>query len=105
MNTISIAWIVLPFVAGFLIFLLPKLDRYLAIFAALGSAGYALQLITSRSSIELLLLDNFGVTLLIDLLNRFGWLGSLRDWLQAMGKIVMAIPIAYIEAIERVWLA
>ncbi|WP_373547351.1 cation:proton antiporter [Chamaesiphon sp.] len=71
MNTISIAWIVLPFVAGFLIFLLPKLDRYLAIFAAIGSAGYALQLITSRSSIELLLLDNFGVTLLIDSLSGY----------------------------------
>ncbi len=71
MNTISIAWIVLPFVAGFLIFLLPKLDRYLAILAAICSAGYALQLITSQSSIELLLLDNFGVTLLIDSLSGY----------------------------------
>jgi multicomponent Na+:H+ antiporter subunit D len=48
MNTISIAWIVLPFVAGFLIFLLPKLDRSISILAAICSAGYALQLITSR---------------------------------------------------------
>lgn len=71
MNTISIAWIVLPFIAGFSIFLLPKLDRYLAIFAAIGSGGYALQLIISRSTIALQLLDNFGVTLLIDSLSGY----------------------------------
>ncbi|NJR31758.1 MAG: cation:proton antiporter [Chamaesiphon sp. CSU_1_12] len=79
MNTISIAWIVLPFVAGFLIFLLPKLDRAIAMLAALGSAGYAVQILTTRwrslspgeSSIELLLLDNFGVTLVIDSLSGY----------------------------------
>ena len=29
-------------------------------------------------------------------------IGSVRDWLQVTGKIVMAIPIAYIEAIEMI---
>lgn len=71
MSTISIAWIVLPFVVGFLIFLFPKLDRYLAIFAAISSAGYALQLLFSGTSISLQLLDNFGVTLLIDTLSGY----------------------------------
>jgi multicomponent Na+:H+ antiporter subunit E len=30
-------------------------------------------------------------------------IGTVRDWLQVMGKIVMAIPIAYIEAIEMIF--
>jgi multicomponent Na+:H+ antiporter subunit E len=29
--------------------------------------------------------------------------GSLRDWLRALGKILRAIPIAYIEAIEMIF--
>jgi multicomponent Na+:H+ antiporter subunit D len=92
MNTISIAWIVLPFVAGFLIFLLPKLDRYLAIFAAITSAGYALQLITSQLSIELLLLDNFGVTLLID---------SLSGYFILTNALVTAAVIFYCWQTEK----
>jgi multicomponent Na+:H+ antiporter subunit E len=30
-------------------------------------------------------------------------MGTVRDWLRALGKIVMAIPIAYIEAIEMIF--
>ena len=30
-------------------------------------------------------------------------IGSLREWLRVLGKIVMAIPIAYIEAIEMIF--
>jgi multicomponent Na+:H+ antiporter subunit E len=29
--------------------------------------------------------------------------GILRDWLRALGRIVIAIPIAYIEAIEMIF--
>ncbi|AFY95911.1 cation:proton antiporter [Chamaesiphon minutus] len=93
MNTISIAWIVLPFVAGFLIFLFPKLDRYLAIFAAICSVGYALQLIISRSSIALQLLDNFGVTLLID---------SLSGYFILTNALVTAAVILYCWQTEKV---
>jgi multicomponent Na+:H+ antiporter subunit D len=71
MNTISIAWIVLPFVAGFLIFLLPKIDRQIAVATTICSLVYALELLISRASIELQLLDNFGVTLLIDSLSGY----------------------------------
>ncbi len=71
MNTLTISWIVLPFVAGFLIFLFPKFDRYLAIFAAICSAGYALSLIIEQLTIALQLLDHFGVTLLIDSLSGY----------------------------------
>lgn len=65
MNTITIAWIVLPFLTGFTIFILPKLDRYLAILTAIASFGYGLSLFFS-SPLSLTLLDHYGVTLLID---------------------------------------
>ncbi|KAF3886773.1 MULTISPECIES: cation:proton antiporter [Nostocales] len=71
MSTITIAWIALPFFFGFIIYLLPKLDRYLAVFVALASAGYALQLFVQRSPLTLKLLDNFGVILTVDQLSGY----------------------------------
>lgn len=71
MNTITIAWIGLPFFVGFVIYLLPQFDRYLALFAVLASAGYAWQLFVEPSSIKLELLDHFGVTLALDQLSAY----------------------------------
>jgi multicomponent Na+:H+ antiporter subunit D len=71
MNTITIAWVALPFFLGFVIFLFPKLDRYLALLGAVASAGFAWQLFVQQSPLELKLLDNFGVTLLVDRLSGF----------------------------------
>ncbi|MEL7037205.1 MAG: cation:proton antiporter [Cyanobacteria bacterium J06592_8] len=66
MNTITIAWISLPLIAGFVLYLFPKLDRYLALFVAIVSAGYAVRLFVEPSALNLELLDNFGVTLIAD---------------------------------------
>ncbi|MEO0538318.1 MAG: cation:proton antiporter [Cyanobacteria bacterium P01_A01_bin.123] len=63
---ITIAWIALPFLAGFSIYLLPKLARPLALLVAIASFGYGLQRIFAPLSLELQLLDHFGVTLLVD---------------------------------------
>ncbi|MDJ0694600.1 cation:proton antiporter [Mastigocoleus sp. MO_188.B34] len=79
MTTITITWIALPFCLGFVIYLLPKLDRYLALFTALASGAYALQLFVNgslrfgynQSLMTLNLLDNFGVTLAIDQLSGY----------------------------------
>ncbi|WP_337885475.1 cation:proton antiporter [Fischerella thermalis] len=70
MSTFTIAWIGLPFFLGFLIYLIPKLDRYLALGMALVSGGYAMLLFT-KPPLTLQLLDNFGVTLVIDQLSGF----------------------------------
>ncbi|NHC35772.1 cation:proton antiporter [Scytonema millei] len=70
MNTISIAWIALPFFVGFVASLIPKLDRYLALGMACASAGYAL-LLFIEPPLTLNLLDNFGVTLAIDQLSGY----------------------------------
>ncbi|OKH23509.1 cation:proton antiporter [Hydrococcus rivularis NIES-593] len=70
-NNITIAWLVLPFFIGFTLYLLPRLDRYLALGVAFVSAGYALELFFEESPLNLKLLDNFGVTLVADRLSGF----------------------------------
>ena len=67
----TIAWIAAPFFIGFVIYLLPKLDRWLALAIALFSAGYAVGIFLAGSSLDIQLLDNFGVTLAIDQLSGF----------------------------------
>ena len=71
MITLTLLWIVLPFLVGFFIYLLPKGDRYLALFGAIASALYVIPLFIEQSSINLRLLDNFGVTLILDHLSGF----------------------------------
>jgi len=71
MNTLTLAWIALPFFAGFSIYLFPKLDKYLAICGAIASAAYAFQLFVMPSAVTLELLDNFSVTLLVDRLSGY----------------------------------
>ena len=66
MTNLTIAWIVLPFFLGFVIYLIPKFDRYLAMGVALISAGYAAQLFIEQSPLNLQLLDSFGVVLTSD---------------------------------------
>ena len=71
MTSITIAWITLPFFIGFVIYLLPKLDRFLALSIAMISAGYALQIFWRDLYLDIKLLDNFGVSLIVDQLSGF----------------------------------
>ncbi|MBO0349457.1 cation:proton antiporter [Phormidium pseudopriestleyi FRX01] len=71
MNTLTILWMALPFLAGFTIFILPQLDRYLVSFTALASAVFAVQVFLMNSPIALQLLDSTGVTLFIDHLSSY----------------------------------
>jgi multicomponent Na+:H+ antiporter subunit D len=71
MNTITIAFLALPFFIGFVIYLLPKLDKYLALAITFVSAGYGLQLFLEKSPLTLNLLDNFGVKLIADQLSGY----------------------------------
>ena len=76
MMMLTIAWIVLPLFVGFSIYLLPKLDRFLAMGVVLVSVGYGLVLLQSSEAITLRLLDTFGVTLLADSLSGYFILGN-----------------------------
>ncbi len=71
MNNITITWIALPLFVGFVIYLIPKIDRYLALGVALVSGAYALQLLINPKELTLQLLDNFGVTLAVDQLSGY----------------------------------
>ncbi|MBD2259424.1 cation:proton antiporter [Pseudanabaena sp. FACHB-2040] len=71
MSTLTITWVALPFFVGFVIYLIPRLDRYLALGMALASVAYALRCFASPSPLTLQLLDNFGVTLVVDPLGSF----------------------------------
>ncbi len=71
MTNITIAWITLPFFVGFVSCLLTKCSRWLALGIALVSAGYAGQIFFAPSALNIQLLDNFGVTLLVDQLSGF----------------------------------
>jgi len=71
MTLLTLIWIVFPFLVGFTIYLLPNLDRVLALTGAIFSAVYATLLLTEQTPLTLRLLDNFGVTLLLDPLAGF----------------------------------
>ncbi len=71
MTNITIAWIALPFFVGFVSYLLTKFSRWLALGTALLSAGYAGQIFLAPSPLTIQLLDNFGVTLVVDQLSGF----------------------------------
>ena len=76
MTMLTIAWIALPLLVGFSIYLLPKLDRYLAMGVVLVSVGYGLALLQRSEAITLRLLDSFGVTLFADSLSGYFILGN-----------------------------
>ncbi|MDJ0843688.1 cation:proton antiporter [Crocosphaera sp.] len=71
MNALTIIWIALPLFIGFSIYLLPSICRYLALGVAIISLGYGLTISSLSLSLNLKLLDNFGVILLIDNLSGF----------------------------------
>jgi multicomponent Na+:H+ antiporter subunit D len=66
LNTLTIAWMALPFFLGFVVFLAPKLDRWLAMTSAIASAAFGLFVLFNRLNLSLELLDNFGVQLQVD---------------------------------------
>ena len=70
MSTLTIIWISLPFFVGFISYLLPRFDRIFSFGVAITSTIYALWLFT-QPPLTLQLLDNFGVTLLLDPLSGF----------------------------------
>lgn len=69
MTEITIAWIALSFFIGFVIYLLPKQSRWLTLAIAIVSAAYALKIFLLDSPFEVQLLDNFGVSLMVDRLS------------------------------------
>jgi multicomponent Na+:H+ antiporter subunit D len=70
-TTLTLVWITLPFLVGFLIYLIPRLDRLLALVGALVSVAYAGYLFLAPEALSLRLLNHFGVSLGLDSLTGF----------------------------------
>lgn len=71
MINFTIAWLTIPLALGFVVFLLPKIDRFLAIISSLLSLVYGLLLFRQTTPINLTLLDSFGVILTLDNLSAY----------------------------------
>jgi multicomponent Na+:H+ antiporter subunit D len=71
MNAVTLVWIAFPFLAGFIIYLLPRTNKLLALTTAVVSAAYAAQLFFEAQPFSLRLLDRFGVSLVLDPLASF----------------------------------
>ena len=71
MTNITIAWMALPFFVGFIIYLLPKLDRFLVLGVVFISADYALYIFSGPFPVDIQLLDSVGVSLIINQLSGF----------------------------------
>ncbi|MEO0355143.1 MAG: cation:proton antiporter [Cyanobacteria bacterium P01_A01_bin.3] len=71
MNQIFNIWIFLPFLVGFGIYLIPKVDRLLALAVALSSVVVGLHTAVRTDALTLQLVDSFGVTLTLDSLSGF----------------------------------
>ncbi len=66
MEQLLITWIFLPFLAGFIAYLLPNIDRYLAVLIASLSIIFSCFILITSISLDLVLIDSFGVSLSID---------------------------------------
>ena len=53
MSNITIAWLALSFLIGFVIYLLPKLDGFLALGMAVVSAAYAVLIFVEQSPLNI----------------------------------------------------
>ena len=71
MHEILNTWIFLPFLVGFGIYLIPQLDRLLALGVALSSLVVGLNTAISSDSLTVQLIDRFGVTITFDSLGGF----------------------------------
>lgn len=71
MNTITVIWIALPLFLGFSGYLWPRSGRIFTLGVALASLAYSLFYILSPEPLELTLVDNFGVSLMVDELSGF----------------------------------
>ncbi|MGY6530783.1 MAG: cation:proton antiporter [Cyanobacterium sp.] len=71
MTNLTIVVILLPLFAGFLIYLIKKIDRIFCLLTTLFSAFYAVFILVNDINFSIKLLDNFGVELLINNLSGY----------------------------------
>ena len=86
LDKITIAWVAMPLLLGFVMYLLPRFSRWLAVAISIISLFYAIALFWTNPSLDIQLLDNFGVSLLVD---------SLSAWFILTNALVTMAVILY----------
>ncbi|MFM7437983.1 MAG: hypothetical protein ACKO2V_05180 [Snowella sp.] len=71
MILLTLLWLTIPFAMGFTLYLLPQFRRSLSLLGAFLSIAYALFLFRMNSPVTVNLLDDFGVSLILDSLAAF----------------------------------
>ncbi|MEN9216903.1 MAG: cation:proton antiporter [Gloeomargarita sp. HHBFW_bins_162] len=71
MNQVTLVWIALPFLLGFILYFLPRFTRPFVFWVGFFSLGYGLALGVQAEPVSLRLLDSFGVSLYLDSLTSF----------------------------------
>ncbi|AUC61501.1 multicomponent Na+:H+ antiporter subunit MnhD [Cyanobacterium sp. HL-69] len=71
MTNLTIIAIFLPLFSGFLIYLIPKIDRLFCLLTVSISAIYSIYIILNNVNLSIQLLDNFGVKLLVNNLSGY----------------------------------
>ncbi len=91
-ETVMIAWIAMPLFIGFAVYLLPRLDRLLALLLLLVSVGVGLYQIALPSALTIQLVDSFGVSLLID---------QMSGYFVLLNALVMMAVVLYCWPTEK----
>ena len=91
-ETVMIGWIALPLFVGFTVYLLPRLDRLLALAVMLFSMGVGLYQIYLPSALTIQLVDSFGVSLLID---------QMSGYFVLLNALVMMAVVLYCWPTEK----
>ncbi|BAW97540.1 multisubunit Na+/H+ antiporter, subunit D1 [[Synechococcus] sp. NIES-970] len=86
MASLTIIWLILPFMVGFSIYLLPRWNRYFAVAIAALSVLYGCGQFFGWEPFSLTLTDSFGVTLMFD---------QLTSYFILMNGLVTAAVILY----------
>ncbi|MBV5260666.1 cation:proton antiporter [Synechococcus moorigangaii CMS01] len=86
MSQVTIVWLIVPFMVGFSIYLLPRWNRYFALAIAVLSVLYGCGLLFGAQDFSLKLLDSFGVTLQLD---------DLSGYFILMNGFVTAAVVCY----------
>lgn len=71
MNTLTIGWLAGAFFLAFTTYLIPRFAKVFSFLVVIFSLGYGLALAAIKTPVSLRLLDNFGVSLLLDELTVF----------------------------------
>lgn len=92
MSSLTLEWIVLPFLIGFSIYLLPSTARLCALGCTIISGLYSLPWLLGESPLTLELLDSFGVTLIVD---------SASSYFILTNAVVTAAVILYCWTLQK----